>query len=39
MEPFAGGAGVALYLLMNGFYSRVIINDYDRRIYMHFSIV
>lgn len=33
IEPFAGGAGVALYLLMNGYCKRIIINDYDRGIY------
>ncbi|MGU8487486.1 DNA adenine methylase [Clostridium perfringens] len=33
IEPFAGGAGVALYLLKNGFCNRVIINDYDKGIY------
>ncbi|EGT4206254.1 DNA adenine methylase [Clostridioides difficile] len=33
IEPFAGGAGVALYLLMNKNCKRIIINDYDRGIY------
>lgn len=33
IEPFAGGAGVALYLLINGFCNKIIINDYDRGIY------
>lgn len=33
IEPFAGGAGVAIGLLINGIVSRVVINDYDKRIY------
>lgn len=33
IEPFAGGAGVALYLLMNGYCKKIIINDYDKGIY------
>lgn len=33
IEPFCGGAAVALYLLINGYVSNVIINDYDRSIY------
>ncbi|NFG96872.1 DNA adenine methylase [Clostridium sporogenes] len=33
IEPFCGGAAVALYLLINGCVSNVIINDYDRAIY------
>lgn len=33
IEPFAGGAGVALYLLIHGYCKRIIINDYDRGIY------
>ncbi|EKD29013.1 MAG: DNA-methyltransferase, partial [uncultured bacterium] len=33
VEPYAGGASVALYLLMEGKVSNITINDYDRSIY------
>lgn len=33
IEPFAGGAAVALRLLLNGDVRKIIINDYDRSIY------
>ncbi|WBL16398.1 DNA adenine methylase [Sutcliffiella sp. NC1] len=33
IEPFAGGASVALRLLLNGDVQKIIINDYDRSIY------
>ncbi len=33
IEPFAGGAGVALDLLINGTVDNIIINDYDKSIY------
>lgn len=33
IEPFAGGAGVALYLLFNGAVDNIIINDYDKAVY------
>lgn len=33
VEPYAGGASVALYLLLEGRVSRITINDYDRSIY------
>lgn len=33
IEPFAGGAAVALDLLMSGTVSDIIINDYDKAIY------
>ncbi|MBM7869278.1 DNA adenine methylase [Clostridium pascui] len=33
VEPFCGGAAVALYLLINGHVYDIIINDYDRSIY------
>lgn len=33
VEPFAGGAGLALKLLLSGDISRIIINDYDPAIY------
>lgn len=33
VEPFAGGAGVALSLLLNGTVDNIIINDYDKAIY------
>lgn len=33
IEPFAGGAGVALRLLFNGVVTKIILNDYDKAIY------
>jgi len=33
IEPFAGGAGVALSLLLDGSVENVVINDYDKAIY------
>lgn len=33
IEPFAGGAAVALRLLINKDVKKIIINDYDRGIY------
>ena len=33
MEPFSGGAGLALKLLMNNDVSRIVINDFDYAIY------
>lgn len=33
VEPFAGGAGVALMLLMEGYVDDIVINDYDKAIY------
>ena len=33
VEPFAGGAGVALSLLLEGKVDKIIINDYDKAIY------
>lgn len=33
IEPFAGGAAVALRLLLNGDVRKIIINDFDRSIY------
>ncbi len=33
IEPYAGGAGVALSLLLDGYADRITINDYDRSIY------
>lgn len=33
VEPYAGGASVALYLLLEGKVDSVTINDYDRSIY------
>lgn len=32
-EPYAGGAGLALQLLANGFVNKISINDIDRSIY------
>ncbi len=33
VEPFAGGAGLALELLFNGNVERIMINDLDQTIY------
>ncbi|MBD5080508.1 MAG: DNA adenine methylase [Ruminococcaceae bacterium] len=33
IEPFAGGAGVALDLLFNNVVENIIINDYDKAVY------
>ena len=33
IEPFAGGAGVALMFLMEGYVDNIVINDYDKAIY------
>jgi len=32
IEPFAGGAGIALDLLLNDYVSHIVINDYDKAI-------
>ena len=37
VEPFGGGAGVALDLLMRNIVTHIIINDYDRAIYSFWS--
>ena len=33
IEPYAGGAGVALSLLIDGVVDEIVINDYDKAIY------
>jgi len=33
IEPFAGGAGVAVNLLLDGTVTSIVINDYDKAIY------
>lgn len=33
VEPYAGGASVALYLLLNGHVKEITINDYDKAVY------
>lgn len=33
IEPFAGGAGIALYLLLNNIVNEIVINDSDKAIY------
>ena len=33
IEPFAGGAGIALDLLENDVVNRIVINDFDKGIY------
>ena len=32
IEPFAGGAGVAIELLENDIVERIVINDFDKRL-------
>lgn len=39
IEPFAGGAAVALRLLINQDVKRIIINDYDRSIYAFWNTI
>lgn len=39
VEPFAGGAGAALGLLQDGYASRILINDADRRIFCFWNSV
>lgn len=39
IEPFAGGAGLALKLLLNEDVSRIVINDFDPAIYSFWSCV
>ncbi|GFZ84667.1 methylase [Compostibacillus humi] len=39
IEPFAGGAAVALRLLINNDVQRIIINDYDRSIYSFWNCI
>jgi len=33
VEPYAGGAGAAIYLLLNGLANKIVINDADKAIY------
>lgn len=33
VEPYAGGASVAIHLLVNGYVKEITINDFDRSIY------
>lgn len=39
VEPYAGGAGAALYLLLQGFVKRIVINDADPAVYAFWSAV
>lgn len=39
IEPFAGGAGIAIELLLRGVVSRIIINDYDKGIWSFWKAV
>jgi DNA adenine methylase len=39
IEPFAGGAAVALRLLVNNDVNKIIINDYDRGIYALWHVI
>ena len=33
IEPFAGGAGIAVELLLRNVVSRIVINDYDKGVW------
>lgn len=39
VEPYAGGAGAALYLLLHGFVKRIVINDADPAVYAFWNAV
>lgn len=39
IEPFAGGAGAALNLLVNGYVREIVLNDLDKRIYKFWSAI
>lgn len=39
IEPFAGGAGIAIELLLRGIVSRIVINDYDKGIWSFWKAV
>ena len=39
IEPFAGGAGIAIELLLEGVVSRIVINDYDKGIWSFWKAV
>jgi DNA adenine methylase len=39
VEPYAGGAGAALYLLFNDLVSHIVVNDIDPRIYAFWTSV
>lgn len=39
VEPFAGGAGLAIELLLNGDVDSIIINDFDKSIYSFWSCI
>lgn len=39
IEPFAGGAGIAIELLLRGVVSKIVINDYDKGIWSFWKAV
>lgn len=39
VEPYAGGAGIALRLLKNGVVPDIVINDYDENVYAFWNSV
>ena len=39
VEPFAGGAGIAIKLLMNNDVSKIVINDIDPAIYYFWKVI
>ncbi len=39
IEPYAGGASVALHLLVNGYVNKITINDFDRSIFAFWNSV
>lgn len=38
-EPFAGGAGLALHLLMDDYVDRIYINDLDKSVYAFWHVM
>ena len=39
IEPFAGGAGVAIDLLLHGDVKQIVINDYDKSIFSAWNVI
>lgn len=39
IEPFAGGAGVAIELLLHGDVEQIVINDYDKSIFSAWNVI
>ena len=39
IEPFAGGAGIAMELLLRNVVSRIVINDYDKAVWSFWRVI